>query len=918
MKFYYKLYISFSLALFLSAGAANIVFSQPANWTNIGPGAGGAFYNPQISPFNPNEIFFPSDMSDLFHTTDLGNTFKIINFQYITSGGSSLVQFTSDPKILYTIDNNEFGMFPKKSPDAGVTWSKLNSDPTSGGSYQLFASDLVSNKVIITDYSNVYYTNDGGNNFSKIFAGNSGTWGSYIAGIFWDTNDTYIVQPDGLLISKNGGAFVSEKPSGLGAGEYIISACAGKVGGVLRIYAVTLNECWPGITGADHPAYKAVYTLDYGASSWIKKTNGLLTTAHPFFAAMGKENIDVAYLAGAETSNSSPAVFKTIDGGNTWVNTFISKGNLNIKTGWSGEGGDRNWSYGEYALGFTVSRTNPDYQVITDLGFAHVTSDGGKIWNQIYVNKADENKENTQIPKGKAYHSIGLENTSCWQLCWSDNNNVFGCYTDIQGARSTNGGDSWSFDYTGHSDNTMYYCMKHSMNLNLYAATSSVHDLYESTYLADSKIDGGRGKVLTSTNNGKTWTIVKDFAHPVIWLATDPKNANTMYASVVHSSLGGIFRCDNITGGGTWTQCAVPTRTQGHPYNVVVLNDGTVLCTYSGRRDTKGAFISSSGIFMSTDKGASWTDKSDPNMQYWTKDIIIDPNDQTQNTWYVGVFSGWGGAANNKGGLYKTINRGSSWTKILDKARVESCTINGNEMYVSTEYEGLWYSKDANSPIPSFSLVQSYPFKHPMRIYVQGANSDVYVTSFGYGIVKGTKQGPALPTKAIQISPPDKAIDVDLKPQFSWNDLGSGVDYFLSIYKGSTNTLFNSYLCFNTTFSGQQLESNTKYFWTIQGDNSSGKGPVSDTLSFTTKDNSKDVNDNYVTAVSIFPNPASDYLNIKSKEDFSLSIFDEFAEKIMEISNQTKIDISHLSKGIYFCKLRKMNQTENIRLIILK
>ena len=30
-------------------------------------------------------------------------------------------------------------------------------------------------------------------------------------------------------------------------------------------------------------------------------------------------------------------------------------------------------------------------------------------------------------------------------------------------------------------------------------------------------------------------------------------------------------------------------------------------------------------------------------MYYWTKDIVIDPNDASQNTWYAGVFSGWGG-----------------------------------------------------------------------------------------------------------------------------------------------------------------------------------------------------------------------------------------------------------------------------------
>jgi hypothetical protein len=52
-------------------------------------------------------------------------------------------------------------------------------------------------------------------------------------------------------------------------------------------------------------------------------------------------------------------------------------------------------------------------------------------------------------------------------------------------------------------------------------------------------------------------------------------------------------------------------------------------------------------------------------MYYWTKDIVVDPNDPAQNTWYAGVFSGWGGAPNGKGGLCRTINRGVSWTKLI-------------------------------------------------------------------------------------------------------------------------------------------------------------------------------------------------------------------------------------------------------------
>jgi hypothetical protein len=152
-------------------------------------------------------------------------------------------------------------------------------------------------------------------------------------------------------------------------------------------------------------------------------------------------------------------------------------------------------------------------------------------------------------------------------------------------------------------------------------------------------------------------------------------------------------------------------------------------------------FYPSSGVFYSSDAGPTWLDRSDANMQYWTKDVVIDPNDAAQNTWYAAVFSGWGGPANNKGGLYKTTNRGVNWTKIMDAARVESCTINPlnkNEMYAATEYEGLFITKNLNDAVPNFTLVDNYYFKHPMRVFFNPYKQDeIWITSFGNGIVKG-------------------------------------------------------------------------------------------------------------------------------------------------------------------------------------
>ncbi|HRG37523.1 MAG TPA: T9SS type A sorting domain-containing protein, partial [Bacteroidia bacterium] len=390
-----------------------------------------------------------------------------------------------------------------------------------------------------------------------------------------------------------------------------------------------------------------------------------------------------------------------------------------------------------------------------DLGFVHKTSNGGTNWNQAYVNTQNQHPQNTSIGTGGNYSSCGLENTTCWQIHWIDANNMWSCYSDIRGIRSTDAGGSWSFNYTGNSSNSTYRVVQHPGNGTLYAACSNIHDMYQSTRLADAQLDANdaNGKILYSTDKGKTWVNLHTFNHPVFWIALDPNNPNRAYASVIHynagNGVGGIYICNDLQNlaTSTWTPLSNPPRTEKHPASIVVLNDGKMVCTYSGRRTT--AFTASSGVFIYDPTGNTWTDVSDNGMKYWTKDIVIDPNDAQQNTWYVGVFSGWGGPPNGLGGLYKTTNRGASWKRITDPAkmdRVTSCTfnpLNPNQIFVTTEFQGLWMSSNVNTATPTFTEVAAYPFKQPERVFFNPyKNEEMWVSSFGNGM----KMGSLIPT----------------------------------------------------------------------------------------------------------------------------------------------------------------------------
>ena len=130
-------------------------------------------------------------------------------------------------------------------------------------------------------------------------------------------------------------------------------------------------------------------------------------------------------------------------------------------------------------------------------------------------------------------------------------------------------------------------------------------------------------------------------------------------------------------------------------------------------------------------------------MYYWTKDIVPDPTDATQNTWYTAVFSGWGGAPNGLGGLYKTTDRGNIWVKLTGSQfdRVASLTYNPqntNQAFLTTETQGLWMSNNMNTATPTWEPVSSYPFRQPERVFFNPFNQhEMWVTSFGNGMKMG-------------------------------------------------------------------------------------------------------------------------------------------------------------------------------------
>lgn len=744
--------IYFILLIFISTTS----IAQPSSWNSRGIGGGGALFSPSINPANANEYYVACDMSELFHTTDFGQSYSQVHFSQFTGGHHSKVCYTVTPGLLYSVSYVNDIATPVKSIDNGVTWTLLTGNPDPGSDIETIDVDYNNPlRVIISYYGEIYFSNNGGTTFTLIHTCLDNNVGNVVGGIFFENANIYIGTNDGVLVSANAGVtWTTATITGMPAAERIWSFCAGKSSsGVTRFFCLTadVNDIYVGIVGSDYWGfYRNIYTCDYLTTNWTIASNGItLNTDFPMYIDMAGNDINTIYIAGSNSS-TEPIVMKTTNAGGNWSHVFTTTNNQNIITGWSGQGGDRGWSYGECPFGFDVCANNANVVIFGDFGFVHKTNNGGTSWQQAYVDITDQHTAGAPTPPNQSYHSIGIENTTCWQVNFIDANNLWACYSDIRGIRSTDGGNAWSFNYTGHTANSSYRIVK-AANGTLYMATSNIHDMYQSTRLTDAILDANdaQGKILYSTNNGATWTLLHTFNHPVFWIALDPNDPNRAYASVIDhdngnaSPTGGVYRCNDLNNlaASTWTLTPAPQRTEHHPASLNVLNDGKVVASFSGRRTTQ--FTASSGVFIYDPAGNSWADVSDPGMFYWTKDVVIDPNDATQNTWYACVFSGWGGPPNGLGGLYKTSNRGTTWTRLTGTTldRVTSCTFNpnnANEIYITTEVQGLWMSSNINSGSPTFSNVTSYPFRQPERVFFNPYNpSEMWVTSFGNGMKVG-------------------------------------------------------------------------------------------------------------------------------------------------------------------------------------
>ncbi|MEW6158499.1 MAG: putative Ig domain-containing protein [Verrucomicrobiota bacterium] len=708
---------------------------------------------------------------------------------------------------VHRLANESVTSRPVKSIDGGDHWTPCPGWPAKVAGWRIYADPNRTDRVVMGSIGALYTSNDGGTTFQSAFNFSPvvGANGGRLCGAFFDDalnangkNDLFVGSNSGLLISTdNGVSFTVATIPGLPAGHGMTSFAGAKdtVTGRIRFYCITASAAVIKMqTTAEnlYTHFSGVYRLDWDPNqsmNWVAVNNGIDARDQPGFVAMSPRHPDVAYLAANRLGLIYPdncAVYKLNTAGNAWTSVLRILTNANVVTGWGGvndvvgNGTATSETGVNFSAphGFGIDPKNPERLIVTDSAMAHISADGGNVWRQIYIDRAYENPAGTLLPHAKAYKGNGLEPTVCYWVEWMNRTSLWAGFNDIKMIHSGDGGFTWSFNFKNRSlpSGDAYQILYHASSGTLYAINPFLISPYQEDGVDDAQVDGtgvkiGTGGVYFLPPNSQGWLPLKiDFgvapgsptgtkgAAPV-WLALDPYDPEKLYVSIANSdpAKGGVYVTSNLSAGAnaTWIKLPDPVNTppsgrstEGHPYNVRILKNNRLVVSYSGRQigDESGPFTPSSGVFYSADGGQTWEDRSDPGMHYYVQDVVIDPHDPAENTWYACVWNtNMGIAAQNNGGLYKTTNAGLNWTRLIAGPSITSCTINPDpalrdEMFVCSHYAGLFHTSNVNDPSPQFNAVSSYPFRGPNRVFYNPFNpSEIWVTSNGNGLRVGVR-----------------------------------------------------------------------------------------------------------------------------------------------------------------------------------
>ncbi len=798
MKYRYKLITAIAISIILAScnytSKRQIVIGSHAaansngrndQWGFIGPGGGGAMFNPAINPSDSNNVFVSCDMTGSFVTYDGGTRWRMFNLRGVTKF------YSFDPDDSKTVYAGTSKML-FKSTDQGTTWATIY--PNSTDIVTIHPQGDHANELVVTKDSirteieklaidpdnsqrlyllvrkrkiDIWPTNRGRNSrfyMLILVSENGGSSWEIIDKLPFDQNNIFI---DPTSPKDNRTIYISGK-DGLGVkfdgnwGNIYLPDEAGLITQFADgIDTITNQHIIYGISGRSFFNPKGnknesrIFMTNNGGQHWSRIDDPLRQfkiegADDPEYRSMAisyyhPETIYVSY-AKLQISRDSVSfgVAKSDDYGKTWklvwkdVNSTPS---FNRTSGWLDERFGPGW--GENPFHMAVGESNPDICYTTDFGRTIKTLDGGKTWQQVYTDKIEDG----------GWKSRGLQVTTGYMLAFDpfDSLHVFMADTDTGLMESRDGGNSWASATYNNGvpkrwvNSTYWLLFDPEVKDKVWAVMSANHDLPRPKMWRHLNISDYQGGVVVSTDGGKTWQPTSEDigetapTHILIDPGSDPKNRK-LYVCAFGE---GVYKSED--GGTTWQQKNRGIEgKQPAAWRITIRNDGTLFLIVSRKSEDGSIGNENDGaLYRSSDGAETWVKMNLPEGVNGPTSLMIDPDNS--NRLFLSAWGRYGKteySPDRGGGVYLSEDDCISWTHVLKRDQhIHDITFDDrNGVFYACGFNSSAYRSEDRGQ--TWNRIKGYNFKWGKRVQPDPYDHNkVYIITFGGGVWHGPAKG---------------------------------------------------------------------------------------------------------------------------------------------------------------------------------